>query len=522
VNWRPDTRQLKRIHQIVDEWAVRTPNAAALRDRYANISYGELTAISEKLADELVQRGVRGGDRILIVGENCVSACIIVMAISRLDAWSSFVNARLSPREIDSIIEHATPRLTLYTCHVSENAKAHSARHQAAPLPMPALGDIHVGACNESTVPETVYEGAEQQVASMVYTSGTSGSPKGVMLTHAGLLFAANQACTSRRMQPGDLLYGVLPMAHVVGLVTQFLGAMLGGAAVLLEPRFSASQALHILFNEKVSLFVGVPAMYARLLEQVQKEPSGTRQHALRCIGTSGAPLTPQLKKEVESLFGLPLNNGYGLTETSPTVAQTHIDQVRQDCSVGSPIPGIEISIVDTDGKPVQPGEVGTLRIRGPNVMKGYYRNPELTREAISPEGWFNSGDMVRQDPDGALHIAGRSKELIIRSGFNVYPLEVEQAINSHPCVVHSAVVGRTVEHNEEVVAFIELNRPAQTTDEADFREYLRARLSPYKLPADIRFLQALPTAPTGKILKNALKQLAAQSCDTALTSPTN
>lgn len=510
MSWRPEARQLSRIHQIADAWAARNPKAEALRDSLVSIDYETLSSLSLRLADRLGHMGVRAGDRVLIIGENCVAACVIMLAVSRLDAWFSFVNARLSPREIDGFIEHATPRLALYTCQVSESALDHAIRHKAAPLAFAALGDIYAGLPDNASAPEPVSPDPAAQVAAMVYTSGTSGSPKGVMLTHANVLFIANQACTSRRMQPGDVLYGALPMAHVVGLVTQFLGAILGGATVVLEPRFSARQALSVIANEKITLFVGVPAMFARLLEQAQTQGPPLRCPALRFIGTSGSPLTPKLKKEIEAMFGLPLNNGYGLSETAPTVAQTRIDQPRQDCSVGFPIPGIEISIVDTGGKPVKKGDVGVLRVRGPNVMKGYYRSEALTREVLSPDGWFSTGDLVRQDDDGALHIAGRSKELIIRSGFNVYPLEVEQVINSHPAVIHCAVVGRTMEHNEEVVAFIELNRPVQPDDQADFRSYLRERLSPYKLPTEIRFLFPLPTAPTGKILKNVLKQLAA------------
>ena len=510
MSWRPEARQLSRIHQIADAWAARNPKAVALRDHLISIDYETLSSQSARLADKLGHMGVRAGDRVLIIGENCVAACVIMLAVSRLDAWFSFVNARLSPREIDGFIEHATPRLALYTCQVSENALEHATRHKAAPLAFAALGDIYASVSDDASVPEPVSPDPVAQVAAMVYTSGTSGSPKGVMLTHANLLFIANQACVSRRMQPGDLLYGVLPMAHVVGLVTQFLGAILGGATVLLEPRFSARQALSVIVNEKITLFVGVPAMFARLLEQAQTQALPIRCPDLRFIGTSGSPLTPKLKTEIEEMFGLPLNNGYGLSETAPTVAQTRIDQPRQDCSVGFPIPGIEISIVDTTGTPAKRGDVGALRVRGPNVMKGYYRSEALTREVLSPDGWFSTGDLVRQDDDGALHIAGRSKELIIRSGFNVYPLEVEQVINSHSAVIHCAVVGRTVEHNEEVVAFIELNRPEQPDDQANFRRYLRERLSPYKLPTEIRFLFPLPTAPTGKILKDVLRQLAA------------
>jgi acyl-CoA synthetase (AMP-forming)/AMP-acid ligase II len=192
-------------------------------------------------------------------------------------------------------------------------------------------------------------------------------------------------------------------------------------------------------------------------------------------------------------------------------VAQTRIENPRTDCTVGFALPGVQTRVVDAaTGFELADGVIGELWVRGPNLMKGYYRNPELTREAVNDEGWFNTGDMARRDPDGALHIVGRSKELIIRSGFNVYPVEVEQVLNSHPEVVQSAVVGRTVGHNEEVVAFVE-RVAGSRLDEAAMRPFLRERLSPYKVPSEIRFVAQLPAAPTGKILKSVLKTLAEQ-----------
>src|SRR5690606_30501034 len=223
------------------------------------------------------------------------------------------------------------------------------------------------------------------------------------------------------------------------------------------EARFTPEALVRAIRQENLTLLIGVPAMYARLLDWCRQHGAKLEGHRLRVIGTAGSPLTPQLKQDVEDLFRLTLQNGYGLTETSPTVAQTRLDAPRADCSVGPPIPGIEVRIVDAQGNDVEAGKVGELWVRGPNLMKGYYRDAELTREAVNADGWFNTGDMVRQEPDSALFVVGRSKELIIRSGFNVYPVEVEQVLNSHPLVVQSAVVGRQVEGNEEVIAFVEL-----------------------------------------------------------------
>jgi acyl-CoA synthetase (AMP-forming)/AMP-acid ligase II len=228
----------------------------------------------------------------------------------------------------------------------------------------------------------------------------------------------------------------------------------------------------------------------------------------VRFLYAGGAPLDAQLKTDVEARFGQPLHNGYGLTETSPTVSQTRLDAPRTDLSIGPPVPGIEIRIVDLAGRAVACGEAGELHVRGPNVMLGYYRAPELTAEALRADGWLHTGDLAREDESGNLFIAGRSKELIIRSGFNVYPIEVEGVLNQHPAVSQSAVVGRAVAGDEEVVAFVELRAGATATAEA-LRAFAAERLAPYKRPGEVVVLAALPATSTGKVLKSTLRELA-------------
>ena len=232
----------------------------------------------------------------------------------------------------------------------------------------------------------------------------------------------------------------------------------------------------------------------------------------LELISASGAPLDLALKDGIEQLFGLALHNGYGITECSPTIAMTGNDRPRRDESVGEPIPGVELRLLGPDRRPVAPGEVGEIHVCSPGLMQGYYRAPELTAAVIDPEGWFNTGDLARME-DGALWIVGRSKELIIRSGFNVYPIEVEQVLNAYPDVVQSAVVGRSVEGNEEVVGFVERAQGAHIDMESLYA-HLKANLSPYKVPSEVVVLDQLPAAATGKILKKELQQRAQQMLD--------
>jgi acyl-CoA synthetase (AMP-forming)/AMP-acid ligase II len=451
---------------------------------------------------------VRAGDRVMIVAENSVAQVALIFAAATIDAWAVIVNARLSAREIDVIREHGGARRLVYAIATSPDAAAHAARHGALTHDSPQLGTLAVGPLNASCVPEPVAASNAEQVAALIYTSGTTGHPKGVMLTHRNLLFIAAVSSRLRGLLPTDRVYGVLPISHVYGLASVMLGTLYAGGCLCLVPRYSPQALAHAIEHEGITILQGVPAMYARLLELAKSgwTPTGS---SLRFLYAGGSPLDQTLKNEIEKLFGLPLHNGYGMTETAPTISQTRNDAPRADTSVGTPLPGVEVRVVDSQGNAVPTGEPGELWVRGPNVMKGYYRDPELTHATMRPGGWLNTGDMARQDADGGLFIVGRTKELIIRSGFNVYPVEVEAALNSHVAVTQSAVVGRPVEEgNEEVVAFVELDGAHPVTT-AELHAYLADRLSPYKRPAEIIVLPSLPASTTGKVLKGQLKVMA-------------
>lgn len=499
--------QESRLHEVLKPWVASQPDAMAVKDAQYALSYATLDSQSSWMSEQLQAFEVRGGDRVLLVGENCVALCVAFLALSKLDAWATVVNARLSAREIDLFIQHSGARLVIYFTNISSDAKTHSDRVNASPFLTP-FGDLTIGPVNLHAVPEITDQDPIKQVAALVYTSGTTGLPKGVMLTHANLLFVAHSAVQVRRLKPGDRIYGVLPMAHVVGLSTQFLGALCGGASLLLSSRFSPEDTYKAFQHERVTLFTGVPALYARLLEWCRVNSKKIHAPNLRLISVAGAPLTPILKSDVEAAFGLILQNGFGLTETGPTIAQTPTNASRKDCSVGPPINQVEVRLVDGSGKDVVAGYTGQLWVRSPGLMKGYYRSQDLTAEVINQEGWFNTGDLAYMQQDGSLVISGRSKELIIRSGFNVYPLEVEEILNTYPGVIQSAVVGRETNDNEEVVAFLEL-KAGTSLNQLEIQAFLRQKLSPYKIPSEIRILESLPCAPSGKILKHLLKEQA-------------
>jgi acyl-CoA synthetase (AMP-forming)/AMP-acid ligase II len=278
------------------------------------------------------------------------------------------------------------------------------------------------------------------------------------------------------------------------------------GATARLVSKYDPAALAKAIEKEGVTVLNGVPATYQRLLEY--KALSGLQQldrGSLRLIAVAGAPLDLALKSRVEAEFGLPLSNGYGITECSPGISGARSDAPRSDDAVGTLLPGVEARVRTLDGLPLAKGEIGELHVRGRNVMRGYYRAPDLTAKVIDSEGWFNTGDLARFEGE-YLYIVGRTKEMIIRSGFNVYPAEIEAVLNAHKDVVQSAVVGRSIEGNEEVVAFVQLIKGSNIKPE-DLADFLRLELAAYKRPSEIILLDALPATSTGKILKNQLAQ---------------
>lgn len=498
----------RRIADVPAHRAAQSPAQPALIEDARRLSYGDLAQAVDAAAARLATLGVKGGDRVMIVAENCVAQIVLLFAAARLDAWALVSNARLSAAELDAIAAHARPKLIAFTTDVSPDARAHAERLGATPA---AALPVDIGAwsyhVDASAPAEPVATGSAAQCAALIYTTGTTGTPKGVMLSHRNLLFIAATSSMLRRVSPDDVVYTVLPVSHVYGLASVCLGSLYAGATLRLAPRFSPEAVRVALADEGVTIFQGVPAMHAKLLEHLHTHGHAWRAPRLRFAYSGGSPLDANLKARVEHVYGVPLHNGYGMTESSPTVTQTPLDAPRTDSSVGVPIPGVDVRIVAPDGSDVPPGEVGEIRVRGPNVMLGYYRNADATRAAVSADGWLSTGDLARQEADGAVTIAGRSKELIIRSGFNVYPVEVEQVLNAHPDVVQAAVIGRAIDGNEEVLAFVELV-PGAAADEAALHAWCADRLTAYKRPAHIRVLDALPAASTGKVLKHRLREL--------------
>ncbi|MEN4922068.1 class I adenylate-forming enzyme family protein [Achromobacter spanius] len=496
---------LTRIHDVLALQARRQPDAICLYEEGGGtLTYGQLWRRVQDTADWLRAQGVQPGHRVMMVGENCSAMLAALFGCGVAGAWPVGVNARLSAREVDNIRQHAQPELLLYTTGVSPAAAAHAAAAGAADADEAVWGPgVHAARAAAPTHAETGE--LADQVATVIYTSGTTGAPKGVMVPHRGLVHFARVSAASRRLTPHDIGYAALPMSHIFGIATVLMATLYAGASLVLRSRFDANDVFKALAHPGVSILQGVPTMFSRMMAAAPPRAE-LRAPALRYIYTGGAALDPTQKRDAERYFGMPMHHGYGITEYAGSMFITDIDAPRDDCSSGHAVDGVEMRIGSPDAA-TAPGERGDILIRGPGVMLGYYRNPEQTALALLPGGWLNTGDIGYVDASGALFIAGRSKDLIIRSGFNVYPIEVESVINAFPGVRLSAVVGRdTADHNEEVIAFVEA-MPGATIDTNLLMLHLRAQLAPYKRPARIIPIETIPTTVSGKILKQPLKE---------------
>lgn len=485
-----------RWHSFLDTQVATRPDAPALADTTGiHWTYGELGAACDALKQHLTDVGVQSGDRVLILSENCAPAVAALFACSRLGATAIPVNARLTAAEIDRIAEHARPAAVLLTSEVSPDAAEHAARMGTERV-TGAFGALHLATPYPSAPDD------DPDIAVILYTTGTTGAPKGVMLTHDNLVFAGKASVVVRDMREDDVIYGVLPITHVFGLASIVTAVSCAGAFIRFEPRFSAAK-LYEALNKGVTLLSAVPQMHALLMQYTREQGHETLAgSSLRVVTSGAAPLDPAWKRKAEAFYGVALQNGYGMTETTAGVCVTRNKFGDPDISTGPVLPGVEINI----DQEVPGGGDGTgeVLVRGPVVMKGYYRDPEATAAVIDAGGWLRTGDLGRIDEHKHLHIIGRTKELIIHGGFNVYPPEVEAALNDHPKVIQCAVVGRNADGDEQVLAFVQAAKD-DWPDVEDLRAFAADRLAGYKRPARIVIATTLPAAPTGKILKHKL-----------------
>ena len=495
-----------RLIDVLTQRATERPQDPVIYSGHRTYNYSDLVSGVEKMKSVLTDAGVGAGDRVLLIMENGFTGIGLFYAITALDAWAVLANERISQREVEVMVERAKPRLIV--CAAGDKPEMHNlVPPQSVRQEDPAYGVFAIGGQNTSGEPEPLPARTDEQVAVLIFTSGTTGVPKAAMLGHKALIYQNAIVSSRRGFSPGDCPYLVAPFVHVLGFTGIFLPVVYGGGAVEVATRFDAAFAIEGIKRHRLTHIYGAPPMISALVDQVRHSLEEIDFSSLKEIFGGGAPVDQELCDRVEEVFGMKLSIGYAATECTPIAASTPAMPANPG-AVGFPFYGMDVRVVDKNSVPLNSGKTGEIQCRGPNIMLGYYQDPGATQAAIDGDGWLSIGDLGFFDDDGQLHLVGRLKDLINRSGFNVYPAEVEGVLNSYPGVLQSAVVGRKVPGNEEVIAFIEPTTGAQI-DVEDLADFVAERLAPYKKPKRIELLSRLPVGPTGKISKIELRALA-------------
>jgi long-chain acyl-CoA synthetase len=485
---------------LLDTAAAEGPHPALRMDE-AHLSYAEFRDAALRVAASLQARGIEPGDRVGMVLPNVLSFPVVFYGALLAGAAVVPMNPLLKAREVEYYLRDSGARLV-----VTGEQSAEPVTEAAGTVGIEA---VTVGpAMPEALLADEPLDGpvhrADDDTAVILYTSGTTGQPKGAELTHAGL--NSNARTTQETLLEGtsdDVIMGCLPLFHVFGLTCSLNAGVLSGATLTLIPRFDGGKALSVVERDGVTVFEGVPTMFSAMLHQ--PDATDHDMSGLRLCVSGGSAMPVEVMRSFEETFGCIVLEGYGLSETSPVACFNHPHAERKPGSIGTPIRGVEIRLVDDEGNDTPAGEVGEIAIRGENVMKGYWNRPEDTAKAI-PDGWFRTGDLARQDEDGYFFIVDRKKEMIIRGGYNVYPREIEEALYEHPAVAEAACIG--IKHpdlGEEVAAAVAL-KPGASAEADELQAFVKERVAAYKYPRHLWVVESLPKGPTGKILRRSVE----------------
>src|SRR5262245_8788495 len=479
----------------------RYPDQTAIRlDDYA-VSYDEFHRSASAIASWLRDRGLDPGDRVGLVLPNVPAFATLFYGTMLAGGTVVPMNPLLKHREVEYYLDNSGARFLFAVDSMHDEAQTAA---QTAGIEAVAVGPLGFDAAGDGTTRVEPEPRGDDDTAVILYTSGTTGKPKGAELTHANLAGnAAVTATTLLLLQPHEVVMGCLPLFHVFGLTCGLNAAVTSGACFTLLPRFDGGKALELMQRDRVNVFEGVPTMYSAMLNHPDRERYDLS--SLRTCVSGGAAMPVEVMRVFEQVFDCIVLEGYGMSETSPVVSFNHPDRPRKPGSIGVPIAGVEMRLVDSRGADVAEGDVGEIAVRGPNVMKGYWEMKEATEEAI-PDGWLRTGDLAKRDDEGFYYIVDRKKDLIIRGGYNVYPREIEEVLYEHPDVREAAVIGIAhPELGEEIGAAIVL-APGSSATPDGLREFVKARVAAYKYPRHVWLADDLPKGATGKILRREVR----------------
>ncbi|MEA5602788.1 long-chain fatty acid--CoA ligase [Nostoc sp. UHCC 0252] len=468
-------------------------------------TYKQLNQLVNRVANGLHGLGIEKGDRVILFLPNIPEFIICYLGILKIGAVVVSVNVMLKSNEVSYIFNDCTAKAIITTESLVENVPE---------VDLPELEHILIaeGSARKGISLAKVMENASPNAyaieidrhapASIVYTSGTTGFPKGATLSHGNIIsnmYSQNRCCG---MQPDDRLLLYLPLFHCFGQNAILNAALNVCATIILQRRFDLEQVLNAIANHQVTMFFGVPTVFINLLNS---DLSSHNLNSVRYYFSAAAPMPIEVAQTWQDKYGIVINEGYGLTETSPCASYNH-DLKYKLGSIGAPIENVEMKVIDTKGNQVELGELGQIVIKGPNVMLGYWNRPFETAEVIK-DGWFHTGDIGRVDEDGFFYIVDRLKDMINMSGFKVYPTEVENVIYQHSSVAEVAVYGVNDDYKGEIVHANIILKDGHVISEEQIIKFCSERMAKYKLPCSIKFVDSLPKNPTGKVLKRVLRQ---------------
>ncbi|SMQ72928.1 long-chain acyl-CoA synthetase [Bacillus sp. OV166] len=486
--------------------AARFPDHTAYTFLNQSATYAELDKLVDCTASGLSAAGIRKGDRVALMLGNCPEFVIAYYGILRAGGVIVPINPTYTSGEISYILSNSHAKAVI--THSSLDSTISPLREQLEHLTMVIYTDSIKSEWtwesllqeeNDNFVSPSI---DEDDLAVILYTSGTTGKPKGAMLSHRNM--ASNVASMSQLAEftEEDRIIAVLPVFHVFCIATCINMPIACGGTIVIVPKFSPSEVINTIRREQATLFAGVPTMFS-FMHQLP-ETTAEDLTSIRACFSGGSALPVELLHRFEEKYNVPILEGYGLSETAPTTAFNPLRGTRKPGSVGIDIPGVKNKVVDPDGMEVPRGEIGELIVKGPNVMMGYLGMPEATFSALK-DGWFYTGDLARMDEEGYIYIVDRKKDMILVGGYNVYPREVEEVLYQHPAIVEAAVIGITDnEYGETVKAFVVSNDESITID--DILHFCQDKLAKYKLPKQVEFMKELPKNSTGKILRRALR----------------
>ncbi len=501
--------------EIMEITARLVPDQAALIFEDESIAFSTLLERMRRVAAFLRKRGIQPGDRVALHIDNRPEFAYVAGGVLMAGGVPVAMNVMYLEDEVKHILNDSGARIVFALDKFAPRSLA--VRRDISELEELVVIGSAIDGCttfgevfNYAPLEPILYP-SNHDLALIQYTSGTTGRPKGAMLTHKNIVSCLDMMANVKqsRLKDGDVVLMVLPLFHCYGLILGFFGCLVYGVTTVLVNRFDPAEIFRLFEKHRVTVFYGAPPMYVALVNTPGLELFDVS--SLERCGSGAAPLPVAVLEKFRDMTGVEIMEGYGLTESSPTITTNANVDVCRPGTVGKPLPHVEVRIVDDQGRDVSAGEVGELIARGDNIFIGYWKNEQATREALR-DGWFYTGDMARVDGEGYISIVDRKKDMILVSGFNVYPVEVENVLFRHPKVADAAVIGVPHPYQGESVMAVIVPRPGEEPTQDEIIQFTRERIAAFKAPRSVTFVDRLPKNRTGKVLKRVLRDQVAKA----------